>query len=39
MVRRNEANKIIGYTYLKPYLMNFLRCVHIISDKDIDFEN
>lgn len=23
-----------GFSYLKPHILNFLRCVHILSDKD-----
>ncbi|KRW98864.1 MIR motif [Pseudocohnilembus persalinus] len=34
-----EAHKLVGYSYIKPYVMNFLRCVHILSDKDFAIES
>lgn len=24
-----------GFSYLKPHILNFLRCVHILSDKEL----
>lgn len=26
---------MVGFSYLKPHILNFLRCVHILSDKDL----